>query len=248
MKNPNTIEYKVYGRYGLFSDPITKIGGEKFSYQIPTYQALVGITESIYWKPTFYWIIDSVRVMKKIDSAPLGMRPKMYNGNKPCLSINTYLKDVEYHVRAHFIWNENRPDLAKDRNENKHYFMAKRMIECGGRRSVFLGSSECGGYVESCKFEEGEGAYDTVEEIPFGLMLHGFDYPDNTGVDELAVRLWQPIMKNGVVDFIRPEDCRIRQKLHDMKAKNFSIDENNFSGLEEFSREGENYELDKQAL
>ena len=63
MSERNTIEYKVYGKYALFTDPLTKIGGEKFTYQIPTYEALKGITESIYWKPTFVWIIDDVRVM-----------------------------------------------------------------------------------------------------------------------------------------------------------------------------------------
>lgn len=46
----NQIEFVVYGKYGLFTDPVTKIGGEKFTYQIPTYQALKGIVESIYWK------------------------------------------------------------------------------------------------------------------------------------------------------------------------------------------------------
>lgn len=45
MEYKNQIEYKVYGRYALFTDPLTKTGGEKFTYQIPTYQALKGITE-----------------------------------------------------------------------------------------------------------------------------------------------------------------------------------------------------------
>lgn len=44
--------YKVKGEYALFTDPVTKGGGEKFTYQVPTYQALKGITEAIYWKPT----------------------------------------------------------------------------------------------------------------------------------------------------------------------------------------------------
>ena len=55
MERENAIEYKVYGKYALFTDPLTKTGGEKLSYQVPTYQALKGITESIYWKPTFTW-------------------------------------------------------------------------------------------------------------------------------------------------------------------------------------------------
>ena len=53
------------------------------------------------------------------------------------MAIYTYLSDVEYQVQAHFEWNLHRENLAKDRNENKHYFVAKRMIERGGRRDVF---------------------------------------------------------------------------------------------------------------
>ena len=47
-KHRNTIEYTVAGYYALFSDPVTRVGGEKSSYHIPTYEALKGITESIY--------------------------------------------------------------------------------------------------------------------------------------------------------------------------------------------------------
>jgi len=39
MQHRNSVEFKVTGRYALFTDPLTKIGGEKFSYQIPTYEA-----------------------------------------------------------------------------------------------------------------------------------------------------------------------------------------------------------------
>jgi len=48
----NSIEFKLSGRYALFTDPLTWVGGEKFSYQVPTYEALKGIFKSIYWKPT----------------------------------------------------------------------------------------------------------------------------------------------------------------------------------------------------
>lgn len=47
MKENTTFNFKVYGDYALFTDPIMKIGGEKFTYPVPTYQALKGITESI---------------------------------------------------------------------------------------------------------------------------------------------------------------------------------------------------------
>ena len=130
MERKNAIEYKVYGKYALFTDPLTKTGGEKLSYQVPTYQALKGITESIYWKPTFTWVIDECRVMHPIRTESKGMRPIKYQGGNDLASY-TYLKDIEYRVKAHFVWNENRPDLVNDRNENKHYQIAKRMLERG---------------------------------------------------------------------------------------------------------------------
>lgn len=246
MEKENRVEFRISGRYALFSDPINRIGGEKLSYQIPTYQALKGILESVYWKPTFIWIIDEVRVMNLIKTQSQGIRPINYNGGNT-LSIYTYLTNVEYQVRAHFEWNYNRPNLQQDRNENKHHEIAKRMINRGGRRDIFLGTRECQGYVEPCKFGEGEGAYDNYGELSFGLMFHGFDYPDETGKDKLVTRLWTPVMNNGYIKFLRPDDkCLIKRELSSMKPKVF--DENNFSGLMEFEKVGEIIELDKETI
>jgi CRISPR-associated protein Cas5d len=213
----NIVEFKVTGRYALFTDPLTKIGGERCSYHIPTYEALKGILSSVYWKPTIIWIIDKARVMKAIRTQTRSAKPVEYGGGNS-LSIYTYLSDLEYQVQAHFEWNSHREDLAKDRNENKHYFIAKRMIERGGRRDVFLGTRECQGYVEPCKLGEGEGFYDTYGELSFDLMFHGFDYPDEIGADEYYARFWRPKMINGMIEFIRPDECSIRKFIRPMKA------------------------------
>jgi CRISPR-associated protein Cas5d len=213
----NIVEFKVTGKYALFTDPLTKIGGEKCSYQIPTYEALKGILGSVYWKPTIVWIIDKVRVMNAIRTQTQSARPVNYGGGNS-LAIYTYLSNVEYQVQAHFEWNLYREDMVKDRNENKHYFIAKRMIERGGRRDVFLGTRECQGYVESCKFGEGEGFYDNYGELSFDLMFHGFDYPDEIGKNEFYSRFWRPQMINGVISFIRPEECEIRKFVRPMEA------------------------------
>jgi CRISPR-associated protein Cas5d len=230
----NIVEFKVWGKYALFTDPLTKIGGEKFSYQIPTYESLKGVLSSVYWKPTIIWIIDKARVMKPMRTQTRSAKPLNYGGIYPSaknpakkeqpfnsLAIYTYLYDVEYQVQAHFEWNFHREDLAQDRNENKHYCVAKRMIERGGRRDVFLGTRECQSYVEPCKFNEGEGKYDNYDEIPFGLMFHGFDYPDEFGKNEFRARFWRPKMIKGVVEFIRPESCdpKLVKFLRPMKAK-----------------------------
>lgn len=201
----NQVEFKVYGRSALFTDPITKIGGEKCSYQIPTYEALKGIAGSIYWKPTFIWVIDELRVIKPIRLAAKNIKVIKYHEPGPDLSVYTYLSDVEYRVKAHFIWNENRPDLKEDRNDNKHFQVAKRMIARGGRRDIFLGARECQAYVEPCAFDEGVGFYDQYGTTSFGLMFHSFGYPDELGESKLISRFWHPKMENGVVKFLPPD-------------------------------------------
>ncbi len=245
MKNTkydNIVEFQVEGDYGLFSDPIMRVGGEKCTYQVPTYEALKGILHSVYWKPTLIWIIDAVRIMNPIQTEVKGIRTIKYQPIKPGvvndLSYYTYLKKCRYQVRAHFEWNENRPELAQDRNENKHHEIAKKMIRKGGRRDVFLGARECQGYVEPCIFGEGTGAYDDTPELAFGLMYHGITYADEAYSGETAEKMtanfWYPVMKNGVIQFLRPEDCPLHKTLGNMKIKPFGESQDNFSGLKEF--------------
>lgn len=238
MKYPNIVEFQVTGPYGLFSDPLMRIGGEKCSYQVPTYEALKGVLASIYWKPTLIWYIDKVRVMNQIQTEVKGMRPIKYHKSENDLAYYTYLKNCSYQVQAHFEWNENRPELAADRNENKHHEIAKRMIKKGGRRDIYLGTRECQAYVEPCSFGEGEGYYDDLPELSFGLMYHGITYADEAYSQEtkgnMTIRFWHPVMKNGVITFLRPEECTIIKNAGPMDMKSFGKDGCNFSGLKEF--------------
>jgi len=222
----NSVEFEAYGKYALFSDPVTRVGGEKFSYQIPTYQALKGIAESIYWKPSFIWIIDAVRIVEKIQTEGKGIRPiKMSGGND--LAYYTYLKDVRYQVLAHFVWNENRPNLQNDRNENKHHNIAKRSIEKGGRRDIFLGTRECQGYAVPCEFGAGSGFYDDYGEINFGFMLHGIDYPDENGGGIFGVRFWDYQMEDGIIIFppLDSDEIKSRTIRDGQKIKMFNLGE-----------------------
>jgi CRISPR-associated protein Cas5d len=221
----NTIEFKTWGRYALFTDPLTKIGGEKCSYHIPTYEALKGVAKSIYWKPTIVWVIDQMRVMKRIRTQTKGTKPLEYGGGNT-LAIYTFLADVEYQVQAHFEWNMAQPDLAGDRVEGKHFAIAQRMVERGGRQDIFLGTRDCQGYVEPCEFGSDPGELDGAGELGFGLMFHGFDYPDETGDKKLHARFWRPTLTNGALQFPRPEECAIRKFVRDMNPKRFGVGEN----------------------
>lgn len=239
LEKQRSIEFKVWGRYGLFTDPLTRIGGEKCSYHIPTYEALKGICKSIYWKPTFVWVVDEVRIIKQIRTQTKGTKPLNFGGvyaserallktGEPAntLAIYTFLRDVEYQVRAHFEWNLHRPELAEDRNLAKHALIAARMLVRGGRQDIFLGTRDCQGYVEPCEFGAGPSVYDNTDELAFGHMFHGFDYPDETGERHLYSRFWQPKMANGVIRFVPPEQCQNRKRIGIMDKKVFSRRQN----------------------
>ncbi|MEG1170083.1 MAG: type I-C CRISPR-associated protein Cas5c, partial [Erysipelotrichaceae bacterium] len=103
-----------------------------------------------------------------------------------------------------------------------HYIIAKRMIERGGRRDVYLGTRECQGYVEPCKFGEGVSFYDAIDEIAFGIMFHGYNYPDETGENILKARLFHPEMKKGIIEFPKPSECTLVRELREMKMKSFN--------------------------
>ncbi len=231
------VEFKVTGASALITDILTKVGGERCTYMIPTYETLKGILQSIYWKPTIVWIVDKVRVVNQIRTVRRGVRPIKYNDGSNDLAYYTYLEDVCYQVKAHFEWNMNRPELECDRNAGKHLSIARRMIERGGRRDIFLGTRECQGYVEPCKFGEGKGFYDNTGEIPYSLMYHGITYADEAELDEdkgfLTVRFWNPVMNNGVIEFIPPKECTIKRHIKPQAIKPFGKELGNFSGLSE---------------
>ena len=215
----NEITYRVWGRNALFTDPVTKIGGEKSSLQIPTPQSIKGITESIYWKPSIIWIVDEIRIMNPIQMEGKGVRPVGDVGTD--LARYTYLRDVEYLVRVHFVFNKNRPELKEDWNENKHYFIALRSLKAGGRRDIFLGTRECQAYVEPVEFGNGSGAYDETD-MDFGLQYHSIGYPDETGEDGMVVRFWYPQMRKGRIKCLGPDECPKEQFIRKAARKTFS--------------------------
>ncbi len=229
----NVLQFQVAGRYALFTDPLTKMGGERWSYAVPTYEALKGIAKSIYWKPTFVWHIDAVRLMTRIQTQTKGMRPLEFAGGNT-LAIYTYLADVQYQVHAHFEWNEHRTELRQDRIDGKHYAIARRMLECGGRQDIFLGTRDCQGYVEPCAFGSSKSPFDGTGELPLGFMFHGFDYPDEMGGDELHARFWTAAMVDGVIQYPRPEQCPTRKFIRKTTVKPFGTGRNIKPAEDEF--------------
>lgn len=224
MKIRNQISFIVYGEYALFTDPLMKVGGEKMTYQLPTISALIGVVESIYYKPSINWVIDEVKIVNPIEMESKAIRPINYSGGNT-LAQYTYLVKPAYAVRAHFEFNLNRPDLSNDFNENKHHQIALKCVKKGGRRDVFLGTRECQAYVEPCDFDAVVGHYDEIT-LQFAPMLHSLYYPSQSGNDYIEALFWSPKMENGVLKVIKQEDCTMRKKIMNYAIKPFEIGKN----------------------
>ena len=117
----------------------------------------------------------------------------------------------------------------------------KRSLQAGGRRDIFLGARECQGYVEPCEFGSGTGFYDNYGEIHLGNMVHGINYPDETGRNQMEVRLWQPVMKDGIIRFIRPDECTQIRVISEMEPKHF--DKNNVESVNDLFAQMEGGEV-----
>ncbi|WP_162012865.1 type I-C CRISPR-associated protein Cas5c [Streptococcus sp. S784/96/1] len=200
---------RVSGNLALFTNPATKGGGERSSYAIPTRQALQGIVDAIYFKPTITNVVTEVKVCKQIQTELHGVRALLANYNAD-LSYVSYLSDVEYLVKFHFVWNENRPDLLHDRLPNKHEAIMARSIRKGGRRDIFLGTRECVGLIDEVSQEEYEAASVAYENqtIDFGIMFHSFKYPTDK-IEPLKSYFTHTVMENGVIQFKEQEECEI---------------------------------------
>ena len=112
MQYQNTVTFKVWGRYALFTDPLTRIGGEKY---LLSGSDLRGAERHLE-----FGVLEADHRVGHRQSAgdethphtgPRAQSLSSINGGSNDLSIYTYLADVEYQVQAHFDWNENRPDL-----------------------------------------------------------------------------------------------------------------------------------------
>ncbi len=213
-------EIGIYGNGALFTNPLTKTGGEKSSYPVPTYGALKGLIEQIYWKPTFIVSIDAVRVMNNIKYkhrrySITNFHRRAVNGwRSKELYTYAYLEDVHYRVRFRLDWNRHQRHLADDRNEAKHKAIMDKWILRGGKCAPFLGVSECPAVIRPEKFgspEDGEGFYDRCGRMDMGVMFHSWMWGTEYGSDMLRKSYWRAVMNNGIINFPHPEDAIVER-------------------------------------
>lgn len=105
-------------------------------YSVPTRQALNGIVDAIYYKPTFTNIVTEVKVINQIQTELQGVRALLHDYSAD-LSYVSYLSDVVYLIKFHFVWNEDRKDLNSDRLPAKHEAIMERSIRKGDVEMCF---------------------------------------------------------------------------------------------------------------
>lgn len=201
-RNMPRVCYEVRGRYALFTDPMTKTGGDLHSYPVPTYSAVTGLTESIYWKPSIKWKPLRIRILNPIQyQSRSKLLPVFKTGGKD-LAYYSYLSDVCYQIEVELAWGSDR--YASDRNVAKHHESMLRWLRRGGKLPVYLGTTECFAYVRPCTFGAGSGYYDSVD-MDFGIVVHSRDF------EKREVRLAPYRMHQGVIRFPDQEGCITRK-------------------------------------
>ena len=60
---PNLITLRVWGDFACFTRPEMKV--ERVSYPVMTPSAARGILEAVFWEPQMFYLIDSIRIIKR---------------------------------------------------------------------------------------------------------------------------------------------------------------------------------------
>jgi len=60
---PNIINLRVWGDFACFTRPEMKV--ERVSYPVMTPSAARGILEAVFWEPQMFYLVDSIRVVKR---------------------------------------------------------------------------------------------------------------------------------------------------------------------------------------
>lgn len=199
---PNEIQLHVWGDFACFTRPEMK--AERFSYEVMTPSAAVGVLTAIYWKPEMNWVIDAIHVLKpirfcQIRRNELGVkmpRPTaaLIQGGEGNLGIDiedvrqqrasTLLRDVAYLIKAHIEVVHRDENHAVD-SATKHFEIFKRRANKGQCfHQPYFGTREF-----PVSFAWWEGVVPPPSELPedqrnrnLGMMLHGIEYiPDPKG-------------------------------------------------------------------
>jgi CRISPR-associated protein Cas5d len=192
----------VTGDYACFTRP--ELSVERYSYDVITPSAAVGLVEQIYWKPAIRWVIDRIHVLNPILYANITRNEVAtagpYHGQISATSrrmqrSSVVLRDVAYALELHGegTGRGDEQDRAKGVNiVGKHEACLRRRLERGQRfAQPYLGCRE---WPATVRLIEEAPRSDNVGERDLGLMLHTLDWASGRRW------FWRAVMRDGVVD------------------------------------------------
>ncbi|PAY19702.1 type I-C CRISPR-associated protein Cas5 [Rhodopirellula sp. SM50] len=205
------------GPLALFSRPETRV--ERDSYDCITPSAARALCEGCYWKPEIRWKIRRIHVLNPIRrlslrrnelSSKIAERTAnsaRVNGGPLATFIESdrqqraalYLRDVCYGIEAEF------EVIGGSDGPGKHAAMFERRLKKGQCfHRYYLGTRECEADLQWVD-EIPEGAYATIPEHDFGMMLHDIDYENS-----MTPHFFHAVMRHGIIEV--PEFSPIRQQ------------------------------------
>lgn len=218
---PKGFRIRIWGDYALFSRPELKV--ERYSYDVPTPSALIGLLESIYWHPGLVYRIDRIKVIKPIKRISVRRNEiKSKLSAKNVLSslenkqsrlfldrskgitqrMSTILTDVEYLVDFHFELNQ--PKCGDLTSEKVTAIISRRIEKGQCFRMTYFGCREFPAYFERTVTDV-VSAYENSDDKDLGVMLHTIDYSDPSHPEPV---FYHPIMRRGVIDVASYEVLR----------------------------------------
>ena len=188
LKPPTSFRYppvacEAVGELACFTRP--EMTSERVSYPLMTPTAAIGLLSSIFWKPQFRWVVESVDVLADVkwttlrrnESSTAITRDHVKRGyldidDNIQQRMTTMLRDVHYRIYAH-VWVH--PD-AEEQDSAKWRDQFTRRVKRGQSfRQPFLGMRE---------FHADVVPVTAAAPIPWtqdlGVMLHSISYDERT--------------------------------------------------------------------
>ena len=198
---------EITGRYAMFSRP--EMRAERFSYEVPTPSAMIGILRCIYWKPEMQFHIRKIYVLHRPRFATImtnslirkgSMKPDgkcEYRSHDTTPRSMQVLKDVRYVVD--FTISATGSGTAPDDSTDKHVAVfARRAARGQNFKEPSLGVKEFPCEVRLMADDEEIPKSENHGEKILGRMLHHIDYSKN--VPEPV--FYNPVMRDGVIDVV----------------------------------------------
>ena len=182
------LSVRARGPLACFTRPELKV--ERFSTEVMTPTAAVGLLEAILWKPAIRWRIERIRVLNEIRFTAFrrnevnsvaavppaatidhgGPAPRYFADDDRAQRNTVALRDVDYVIEAHFELTER---AGADDNVFKFVDMFRRRVRKGQHfHQPYLGCREMA--AEVLPAEDAPSPIDESRDL--GIMLWGIDY------------------------------------------------------------------------